>query len=183
VDDPDPRGRAAAVMALAELDDEPPSDLVERVILLTEDADAEVRDAACFVLGTQWDQLDSSALRDALAARLDDPHTDARCEALLGLARRGDPAALAEAVRRLTDPAGPGDDLFAGVAELYRRQSRGEADDDAPGWWRLMDRMLAIAPRRGRELFDGTERHLATDPAARRWLREHSALVTAVADA
>ncbi|SFB77714.1 hypothetical protein SAMN04487968_101465 [Nocardioides terrae] len=169
LDDPDPIVRAGGVMELPELVADPPSDLVARVVLLSDDADDEVRDAACFVLGTQWDQRDSPALRKLVLGHLE------------GWADDGAPDALAEAVRRLTDPAGPGDDLFAGVAELHRRRSRDEDESDVIGWWRLMDRMLDLAPHRGHEFLDGTDRHLEGDPAAGRWLREQSALASLVA--
>ena len=43
-------------------------------------------------------ERDTPELRDALAARLDDTDPDARDEAVLGLARRGDPRALEPAL-------------------------------------------------------------------------------------
>ena len=55
-----------------------------------------MRDRAVFGLGSQLDR-DSPELRDALFARLADP--DPRGEALVGLARRGDPRGV-EALRR-----------------------------------------------------------------------------------
>jgi HEAT repeat protein len=59
------------------------------LIGLTSDPEAHNRDWACFALGTQV-EVDTPELRDALAERLADDDDDARCEAMVGLARRGD---------------------------------------------------------------------------------------------
>jgi hypothetical protein len=75
---------------------------IAALITLTRDADPDVRDWATFSLGTQG-RADSEAVRDALAARLDDEGGDTRFEAAVGLARRGDPRALVEVARRLDD--------------------------------------------------------------------------------
>lgn len=66
---------------------------VAALITLSADPDPDVRDWATFSLGTQLD-LDTPELRSALAARLTDSYADARDEAILGLARRGDPLAV-----------------------------------------------------------------------------------------
>jgi HEAT repeat protein len=91
---------------------------IEALIVLTADADSDVRDWATFSLGNQSDQ-DSAAIREALAARLEDDGGDTRFEAVLGLSRRGDPRAIEPIRRRL---AGPTDDVFlldlAAAAEL-----------------------------------------------------------------
>jgi hypothetical protein len=86
--------RAVAQAVPGVLGDADPTDAVAVLIALTADTDDDVRDWACFALGTQLSELDDASVRDALAARLSDPHDDARCEALLGLARRRDRRAL-----------------------------------------------------------------------------------------
>jgi HEAT repeat protein len=78
--------RFAVVMAL--MGQEHPV-AVASLIDLTRDQNSDVRDWATFALGTQL-QLDTPEIRDALAARLFDQDDDTRCEALVGLARRGD---------------------------------------------------------------------------------------------
>jgi len=207
----------------------PTEQMVAVAIDLTLDRDIVVRDWACFALAQQWREVDTPALCDALAARLDDIDRDTRSEALVGLAYRGDPRALprvrealsrpsgavwhlelvaagalsdpqlfdlverhydgwatvdanriGEAVRRLTDPAGPGTDLLDGMAELSRRRAHGRPDGDALGVWQLMNEMLDIAPSRAREFFDGVIARVAGDDAAERELREHSALAQLV---
>jgi HEAT repeats/PBS lyase HEAT-like repeat len=86
------RGQVAAALPglTGEAEDEA---AVDALIALTADEDPQVRDWACFGLGTQM-ASDTPAVRDALAARIDDPHDDTRAEAFMGLARRRDPRVL-----------------------------------------------------------------------------------------
>ena len=91
--------RRAVAQALPRLSGPPrPPAVVAALVALTADPVAEVRDWACYALGTRLSEVDSPVLRDALAARLDDSDPHTRCEALFGLARRCDPRAL-DAVR------------------------------------------------------------------------------------
>ena len=213
---PDPIVRRDLVSSLPLFGpDPPPQELVRTAVDLTRDADIGVRDAACFALGTLWREVDTTELREALAARLDDLDRDTRSEALLGLAFRRDPRALprvraalsrasgdvwklellaagalgdpvlhpfvlrhldgwddddrleVDAVRRLTDPAGPGADVFRRTATLYADLAAGrpESERDLPGW-QLMDLMLDIAPDRTHAFFTATAARLSEDPAA-----------------
>jgi HEAT repeats len=93
-----------------------------------------------------------------------------------------DHAATADLVRRLTDPAGPGDDVLDGVAELYRRRANGRADDDAIDAWRTLDRMIDIAPHRAAEFMEAAASRLAGDEAAERELRTNSAMAQLAAE-
>jgi HEAT repeats len=106
--DPEIRRAAAQVLpALGQLAGDDPNSrdaVVSSLIALTRDADEDVRDWACFALGTQLSDVDTLALRDALADRLDDAHDDTRCEAMLGLARRVDPRTLPVLRQRLAAP-------------------------------------------------------------------------------
>lgn len=222
----------AVTLPLLTHGDEPTSEMVAVTIGLTLDTDNRVRDFACFSLAEQWREVDTPALREALAARLDDVDRDTRSEALVGLAYRRDPRALprvrqaltrrggnllplemlaagalsdpqlhelvqrhqagwatdeemraADAVRRLTDPAGPGRDVLDGVADLARRRAHGRPDGDALAAWRLMSEMLDIAPDRAREFFEGVLTRLVDDEAAERELRDGSALSQLAAQA
>jgi hypothetical protein len=92
-----------------------------------------------------------------------------------------DPARLAEVVRRLTDPAGPGADLFAGVAELYRARAAGRDETEGLGWWRLMGAMLDLAPRHAAAYLAAVAAVVEDDPAVRHLVLEASALATMAA--
>lgn len=224
------RALSLALPLLPQAEDQPMDEVLRTVIELSRDADDRVRDYACMALGTQWRPVDTPELRSALADRLDDPDRDARHEALVGLAYRGDPRALprvraalsrpdrdlyqleliaagaladptlhdllsqhqdgwdgdtariAEAARRLSDPAGPGEDLLAGVADLYRRRSRNQPDGDAIVGWQILNAMLDLVPSRARAYFDAILAHLAGDPAAEQELRRNSALAQMATD-
>lgn len=62
---------------------------IQSLIELSRDEDEDVRDWATFGLGSMT-EVDTPEIREALLARLDDTHEDAREEALVGLARRKD---------------------------------------------------------------------------------------------
>jgi HEAT repeat protein len=86
--------------------DPPSPHAIEALIALSADLDGETRDWATFGLGSQLEDEDTEAIRDALAARLDDPDGDTSGEALLGLAGRRDPRALPVLLARLDDDPG-----------------------------------------------------------------------------
>ena len=96
VDHPNAGVRLAVARALPPTphDEIDPSAFVPQLLALSTDEDENVRDWACFQLGRQLPEIDTPELRAALAARLDDPHEDTRCEAIVGLASRHDPRAL-----------------------------------------------------------------------------------------
>ena len=81
----DPEVRHGVVLALMGHED---VQAIEALIELTRDQEAHVRDWATFALGTQV-EVDTPDLRDALMERVADNDDDTRCEALVGLARRG----------------------------------------------------------------------------------------------
>ena len=98
---PDARVRLALAQALSTPDDPCPREVIDLLVRLTKDRNGDVRDWACFALGTQC-RADSTAIRDALAARIQDRHRDCRAEAILGLARRRDPRAVGPILAGLT---------------------------------------------------------------------------------
>lgn len=75
---------------------------VQALIELSTDMDADVRDWATFALGSQI-ELDTPAIREALAARLTDEDDDTRGEAMVGLARRHDARMVAPLLAALED--------------------------------------------------------------------------------
>lgn len=96
------RESVAGALPLMFAGDDMSADAVKALITLTCDSDPDVRDWATFSLGKQG-RADSDEIRNALAARLDDEEADTRFEAAVGLARRGDPRALAAVASRLDD--------------------------------------------------------------------------------
>ncbi|AGA28555.1 HEAT repeat domain-containing protein [Singulisphaera acidiphila] len=85
-DDADPGVREGVVQAMMGHEDPV---AIEVLIGLTRDQETYIRDWACFALGTQV-EVDTPDVRGALAERLTDEDDDARCEAIVGLARRKD---------------------------------------------------------------------------------------------
>ncbi len=105
---PEPDVRFAVVSALLRHRD---PRAIQTLIELSRDESGRVRDWATFGLGNQVGSadpdaqgeaaVDTPALRDALADRLNDPHEDARCEAIIGLAMRRDARVLPVLVREI----------------------------------------------------------------------------------
>lgn len=112
---------------------------IEALVELSRDSDANVRDWATFALGNQI-SVDTPQVRDALRNRLTDPDDDTRCEALCGLARRGDASivtllshelacgapspSLLEAAEQLAHP-----DLLPALLQLLDGGDRAASDD------------------------------------------------------
>ena len=70
---------------------------------LSRDDDEDVRDWATFGLGKQYEG-DDPETREALLARVEDPHYDTRCEAIWGLAFRHDERVRPYLLRELENP-------------------------------------------------------------------------------
>ena len=119
---PDARVREGAADALAGRDDER---VFEALIELTSDPEPGIRDWATFALGTLSPE-NTQALRDALAARLDDSDDDTRIEAVHGLALRGDVRAL-DAVLDLLGEVGPHDDGGNAADTIWKRYALTQA--------------------------------------------------------
>lgn len=90
--------RFAAVHGLMGRDDEVSANAL---VKLTTDEDRDVRNWAAFALGQGTDG-DTPAIRDALLALLAEDDAEIRGEALIGLARRGDPRVLAPLKKELS---------------------------------------------------------------------------------
>ena len=75
---------------------------IATLIQLSDDPDSEVRDWATFGLGSLCD-IDSTAIRTALFARLEDDDEDTRCEAMVGLATRNDTRAAGAVHKELKE--------------------------------------------------------------------------------
>jgi HEAT repeat protein len=76
---------------------------IDTEIRLSEDQDVDARNWATFVIGALL-ELDSPAIRDALAARLTDADDEVRGEAIGGLAKGRDERAVEAILRELEQP-------------------------------------------------------------------------------
>ncbi|WP_371497672.1 HEAT repeat domain-containing protein [Kitasatospora sp. NBC_00374] len=114
---PDPRVRHTLAFALVGLLDLDHPGAMDPVTVLLADPDEGVRDWAAYALASV--EGDTPAVREALAGLLDDPADPVVAEAARGLARRGDPRAVAPLLRLLaeSDPAGYGWDIALEAAE------------------------------------------------------------------
>lgn len=84
---------------------------VEMLIVLSNDEETRVRDWATFGLGS-LNILDSTEIREALAARLEDEDPETRIEAIEGLALRRDPGVVPIVLREFDDNREPGQALL-----------------------------------------------------------------------
>jgi HEAT repeat protein len=98
---PEPEIRFAVACALGSFASDPQA--IQALIILTSDADDDVRDWAVFGLGNLGN-ADSTEIRDALLARLRDSNEDVREEAMVGLAKRKDQRVLPALIAALDQP-------------------------------------------------------------------------------
>ena len=98
---PEAEIRLAVAFALGSFANDP--EAIQALVILTSDADEDVRDWAVFGLGTQA-EADSKEIRDALFARLNDTNDDVREEAIVGLATRKDQRVLPALIAALSQP-------------------------------------------------------------------------------
>ncbi len=156
------------------------------------DDDVEVRDEALLGLAHRADPRALPAVRDALAqpagavSRLVleaagalgdvDLHDLVRAHAGDGSGWDEDDLDVLEAVVRLTDPTGLGDDLLDGVADLCRAAAHGRPPGRSVAAWEALDGVLDVAPHRAGQAMAEVAARLADDPAALAHLRQRSAL-------
>jgi HEAT repeats len=139
--------RHATVLALTANGDAPTA--VDALVRMTRDSVAHVRDWAVFGLGTILD-VDTSAVRDALAERLTDPDDDARGEALVGLACRKDQRVVSALLAELT--FGDVGTLAVEAAELIAAPELHPHLISLREWWdidcELLDRAIRVCDTR-----------------------------------
>ena len=159
---PDAGIRQDATFALSEVAGDPPDQrAVQALLRLMADPDGEVRDWATCIIGATFEDLDSPAIRDALAARIVDDAGDTAGEAVLGLAIRKDQRAfepiatwlhwddvgnlVVEAAGRLSDPR------F--LPDLLHLKASGWQDDDPRPW--VLDDAITACSQSGHAGTDG----------------------------
>lgn len=190
--DKDPSVRDAACFVLAEQwRDVDSLELREALFMRLEDPDFDVRSEATvglayrgdnrvreYVIGalngmygpvTKLDMIAAGALGD------ENLHELVR-QASLGWVDDGESPTLVELVERLTRPNGPGEDLFEGVAQIYRERAENASSAGSLHWWKMMSAMLEISPTRAPEFLDLVDIQIGDDAPARILLREDSAL-------
>ena len=154
--DPEVRFAVAANLPSAMGREEDPRG-VAALIQLSDDPEEEVRDWATMSLGVRLD-ADTAELRDALARRLRDRAGDVAGEAMVGLARRGDPRAFDAIMAALASEEPEAGNLVVEAAAeladprlhpaLLALRERGWARDDPRPWW-LDQAIKRCAPDRG----------------------------------
>jgi HEAT repeat protein len=117
---------------------------IKTLIELSADEEEEVRDWATFAIGSEVN-VDTPEIREALLARLTDPCDDARCEALVGLARRKDKRELTSGTVGLLaiEPAEELADPRLGPALIQLREAWADHDSHVG---RLHKALLACLP-------------------------------------
>jgi len=174
-DHPSARIRLALAQALARPDDPCPQEVIELLVRLTGDRSGDVRDWACFALGSQC-SADGTAIRDALAARIQDRHRDCREEAILGLARRRDPRVVGPLLGALTSKS-------VGRLSVEAAAYIGDVKLLQPllaltAWWQADTALLETAIAR----CDPDSRHAHEIERERSLTRFRRMFITAVAD-
>ena len=143
-DGEDERSRQNKILLLRTRDVEAWS--ADRLIELSRDEEADVRDWATFALAARDD--DGVEVRQALLERAGDADFDTRSEALWGLARRRDERALPLLVEALRgDQVG---ELFIEAAGFFARPELVGALEELKQWWRGEAELLAEAMARCR---------------------------------
>lgn len=143
---PDPDVRNAVVHAIAIQNCEMIPNAIETLVALSRDSCEQVRDWATFSIGTLI-EIDTTQIRDALAARLQDPDSETRAEALVGLARRKDQRVIAALKSELaSDCVGT---LAIEAAELIQSRELFGLLLELKEWWDvdtdLLDRAIAAS--------------------------------------
>ncbi len=145
-DSASPAVRLSVARAIPSCAGNPPDrEALRAVVALTTDECGDVRNWATFAIGRLSD-VDTPEIRDVLAARLDETHSEARGEALIGLARRGDERAVAAAMRELTSDS-------VGVLEVEAAALLGDSSllpvlVQLRDWWHVDRDLLDEAVRR-----------------------------------
>ncbi len=126
-------------------------DAIEALIELSRDSEEMVRDWATFALGTMI-SADTAEIREALFARLSDPHDETRGEALVGLALRKDDKVIEPLISELS--SGNAGRLTLEAAEAIRDprlypalvELKSCCPADAPNFALLEDALASCAP-------------------------------------
>jgi HEAT repeat protein len=126
---PEAEIRFAIACALGSFANNPKA--IPALMILTSDADDDVRDWAVFGLGNLGD-ADSAEIRDAICARLNDPNEDVREEAMVGLAKRKDQRVLPALIAALNQLAldGPGVTMLT----IEAANAMLDMEDDRTDW-------------------------------------------------
>ncbi|NUK07886.1 ankyrin repeat domain-containing protein [Streptomyces lunaelactis] len=130
---PDAEVRHRVALALCGLVSGDHAEGVETLIALSRDADTHVRDWATTALAGV--ESDAHEVREALAARLNDPDADTAAEAARGLAMRQDPRAAAALARILADEDPDGyarETALEAVGHVRDEQLRRRLEQTAP---------------------------------------------------
>jgi len=153
-------GVAVGIPSALDAADPDPAGVVALITLST-DADSDVRDAATVGLGSKL-QVDTPEVRAALGDRLSDSSFDTSCEALVGLARRGDNRSFSILMAVLTAPT---EDRLVSTLQVQAAGLLGHPRlhphlVDLRSWWDVDPDLLEwaikrCAPRGGQQAITG----------------------------